>query len=65
MMATAPGSSATCSPSSAPKPPSRFAPPSPGSAGEQALPSTSRAALTAAAFGVLPDPVAHPEPPLF
>jgi len=28
-------------------------------------PSTSRAATTAAAFGALPDPVAHPEPPLF
>ena len=28
-------------------------------------PSTSRAARTAAAFGVLPEPTAHPEPPLF
>lgn len=28
-------------------------------------PSTSSAARTAAAFGALPDPAAHPEPPLF
>jgi hypothetical protein len=28
------------------------------------VPSTSRAALTAARFGALPDPALHPEPPL-
>ena len=62
--ATAPGSSATRSPSSIRPWPRSSGPASPGSAGRPAPRRPPKAPLTAARFGGLPDPATYPEPPL-